>query len=404
MIQSCTSENTVGIPYILMSKASGSPLSLYWNPLCRREISRADQEYLVFQLGTIAKELSRFSFDRAGSLFEEGTIISIKTCLSRGLLLNSRCHIENLPRGPFTSEWDYHAAHLQAYKEHAKYLQLGHHCFFAPVPTRSDYSRDVDYAKASKTWSDFVTTHSKIDSSENRIDYILAGEMLGESMVELSNSYPGNSSQRSKPRFALQHPDLNVDNIFVDKDMYITCIIDWQFCTTVPLSVLSVAPNLPQPRRELDPSLTPLFQRGLGISAANSEDQGYEVFRGRLISLFSQILSFESTADFHLFEIIWGLLGNPVTCIPALFDSDQMKEHYRSLYYELKEEDQNETDITIKEAQYFGRDVEGLAIARKLTLVSEWSSRYHEPRLRKHCSPFIADKRLWNWVRDSLEI
>lgn len=104
-----------------------------------------------------------------------------------------------------------------------------------------------------------MTTYLKINSSENRINYILAGEMLGESMVELSNSYPGNSSQRSKPRFALQHPDLNVDNIFVDKDMHITCIINWQFYIIVPLSILSIAPNLLQPRRELNLSLILLF-------------------------------------------------------------------------------------------------------------------------------------------------
>jgi len=60
----------------------------------------------------------------------------------------------------------------------------------------------------------------------------------------------------------IHHPDLSVNNIFVDEEFNITCIIDWAFCSTVPLSILLTAPGLPQSRHELDESLLPMFEKG----------------------------------------------------------------------------------------------------------------------------------------------
>ena len=88
--------------------------------------------------------------------------------------------LEDINRGPFKSEKDYYEANVSAFLEHVKYLQLGHHCFFAPIPARSEYDDYAGFRKASGWWSDFVTVQSKIDGSDNRIDYVIAGEVLLE--------------------------------------------------------------------------------------------------------------------------------------------------------------------------------------------------------------------------------
>lgn len=263
--------------------------------------------------------LSRLSFGPAGSLFEEKEEFYVKTCLSRGLLLNQRYAIEDIPRRPFKSERDYYSAHLSAHFEQAEYFPLGHHCFLAPIPARSEYNNNAEFRKALDWWSDFVTVESKIGSSENRVNYVTAGEVLSDKMTNRIDDFSNGLANASEPRFAIHHPDLSVNNIFVDEESNISCIIDWAFCSIVPLSTLLTAPGLPQSRYELDVPLSSMFelgfQHGLKENTAphdfgTSSDLCKVLSRSRLMWLFSRILTFDSIADFHLFQAIWDLLGN----------------------------------------------------------------------------------------------
>ncbi len=142
-----------------MSKAHGSPLQRIWkdSEQNKPKVSQAQKIKIMFQLGVITWQLSRLCFDKAGSIFEEDGEFHIKTCLSRGLLLNERHSLGDINRGPFKSERDYYEAHVSAFLEHVKYLQLGHHCFFAPIPARSEYNDYTGFRKALDRWSDFVT-------------------------------------------------------------------------------------------------------------------------------------------------------------------------------------------------------------------------------------------------------
>ena len=60
-------------------------------------------------------------------------------------------------------------------------------------------------------------------------------------------------------RYPLYYPDLSISNIFVDSDFNITCITDWVFSSTVPISTLLVTPSLPYLRDEVDMTLVPTF-------------------------------------------------------------------------------------------------------------------------------------------------
>ena len=257
----------------------------------------------------------------------------------------------------------------------------------------------------------FVTVGSKIDSSENRVDYVVAGDVLSDQIRNLTGDFPNSPSNGSEPCFSIHHPDLSVNNIFVDVESNITCIIDWAFCSTVPLSTLLTAPGLPQSRDELDVSLLSMFELGFqhalkgNMTPHNTATDSYlckVLNQGRPMWLFSRILTFDSTADLHLFQLSQNLLEKSSQTAAELFRSKQTLQQYKSLHAELKKDDQTRSQIAKLQSEYFGHnDIERLAIARKLTLVPEWSSRYCEPRIRSHSNTFIADKRLWDWIRNS---
>ena len=397
-----------------MTKAHGLPLQHKWNTSETNrgaDISQGQKEKVVFQLGVITEHLSRLTFNQAGSLFENDGEYNIETCLSRGLILNERHTLEDIHRGPFQYAKEYYNAQVSAFIQHVKYLPLGHHCFFAPVPAPNEYNDYDQFRDASSWWSDFVTVQSKIDSSDNRADYVIAGEILSEIVTRLTDEGVRDTCE---PRFAMHHADLSVNNIYVDEDFNITCIIDWAFCSAVPLSMLLTAPGLPQSRHEMDVSLSSAFENGFRCSLKeNTRHQGFHtdstlcwmLSHSRPMWLLSRILSFDTTADYHLFKALWDLSHNYNQDVAEIFHLKQSSTYYVSLHSELEKEDQTIERVATLERAYF-RDDWRLAISRKLTLVSQWSLRYREPKvsgIRRNSGVFIADKRLWAWINDCLK-
>ncbi|MCJ1459583.1 hypothetical protein MMC28_009962, partial [Mycoblastus sanguinarius] len=265
---------------------------------------------------------------------------------------------------PFKSKRDYYEAQISAFIKHVKYLPLGHHCFFAPGPARSEYDDDAEFRKASDWWSDFVTVQSKIDSSDNRAEYIIAGEILSDTVTGWADDLL-NVLGDHEHRFAIHHPNLSVNNIYVDEDLNITYIIDWAFCSAVPLSILLTAPGLPQSRHEVDASLFPTFEHGFRHALEeNTRRQGVGTAtalccmlnRSRPMWLLSRVLSFDSTTDYHLFKALWDLTGSYDQDMAEFFRSKQSSKNYKSLHSELKEDDQTTEQVARLEGEYFRDD------------------------------------------------
>lgn len=415
---SASKDNEVGIPYMLQSIANGSPLEDTWkNPGADEpNITHADKVKIVTQLGAITCQLYQLRFPQAGSLFEEEGDFSVRTCLSRGMVLNERDELEDLPRGPFTSEHGFFQGHLSAFLQHVKYLPLGYHCLFAPIPASTDYKDPAHHRMAVDWWNDFVAVQSKIDSSHNRTDYVIVGEALLEMVNKWTSMASESLSGHDQQPFALHHPDLSVNNIFVDKDFNITCIIDWAFCSSVPLSMLLTAPGLPQSKDELDQALLTPFEAGFRealvdyIPSSNSHvrDNLAEILgRSRPMWLLSRIMSFDSTADYTLFNSIWESVGPPDQNLLEYLRSMQASDKYIALRTELAEDDPTDSQVAAEEAEFLSKDVQKRAIARKLTLVSDWSSRYRKGGnargIRRDGTVFVADRRLWQWIHDCLQ-
>jgi len=206
------------------------------------------------QLRATTSQLLNMRFDKIGSLTEEDGECRVKKCLSPTLIWHERDYLDDdVPRGPFRHDHDYYESLLSAFPLHVKELPLEQHVFFAPIPELKEFEIILSQWSAVSRWNDFVAVGSKIDNSKNRLDYCIAGHFLRK-MIPLNlisrQSFATNG-------FPLYHPDLSTSNIFVDDDFNITCIIDWAFSSTVPISTLLMAPSLPHPRDEVDTALVP---------------------------------------------------------------------------------------------------------------------------------------------------
>ncbi|KAL3496392.1 hypothetical protein BJX62DRAFT_119369 [Aspergillus germanicus] len=116
------------------------------------------------------------------------------------------------------------------------------------LPTSPNYHWSTTYSTHrylfSKRRHDYATMGSKIRSRKNRLDYTAARILLMDIVPWLSGIDTGTGCDG----FPLYHPDLSTQNIFVDDDLNITCIIDWAFASSVPPAMLLVCPGLPHPR------------------------------------------------------------------------------------------------------------------------------------------------------------
>lgn len=193
-------------------------------------------ENIPSQLGAIVLHLWQIRLDKIGSLFQGGNDgFAVGECLSPSLAWQHRDSLEGIDRGPFSDEHAYINALISAYVSHAEELPLAPHALFAPVPDISEYPCWASYKTAVNRWNDFVSIGQKIEHSNNRFAYCIAGQLMREMSLHL---YSGTGSMG----FPLSHPDLHTGNIFVDDDSNITCVIDWASTTSVlPTEVLATS-------------------------------------------------------------------------------------------------------------------------------------------------------------------
>ncbi|RAK98725.1 phosphotransferase family protein [Aspergillus ibericus CBS 121593] len=400
-----SSDNEIGVPFIFMSVAPGRPLSKTWRPATSPQpsLETPAKAKVLSQLGGITWKLSQLRFDKIGSLFEADAAFEIKECLSRGHMLHQRYCLD-IPRGPFASEVDFHDSLVSAFTEQAEILQLSHHCFVAPVPSREDYESSIKFQGAVDLWNDFVTVGRKTDSSDNRLDYIIAGDALRDILRKCP--LPAVNSDT----FPLCHPDLSVNNIYVDDEYNITCVIDWAFASSIPESMLLTVPGLPQYRDEIPPELHKSFIDGfLAAMPGSMEDRSTRRYRDALersqISWnVSRLLNLDSIADYSLFARVWRAAHGPHEGIGPYFSQKRRSPHYIRLYKEVQQEDQPLAKIERDENDYFQNQELRKTIAKKLTLMSGWKAQYTaDAPQRLRTDMFVASPSLWRWIQECME-
>ena len=402
-----SSDNEIGVPYILQSKAPGRSLASYnWSGLPDEEVqvpgiyhppplplSDKDREKIMSQLGAIMSELSDHPFEKIGSLFSDDGAggYKIGECLSPSLTWQDRDSLEELDRGPFDEERSYLESLISAFTMHAKELPLTPHIFTAPVPDEQDYQSRSSLRAAGGRWNNFVAIGAKIDSGKNRLLYCIAGQFLREMIPHLLT---GLSS------FTLSHPDLHLGNIYVDDDFNITSIIDWSSSSSGPITELLATPPLASSAEPTAEFLVAAFrsgfrQRGSRIVPDPTHAHLWEISE-RLWS-FTRLVRLLSKNDYEhfrrLFELVYKTSADEAgdgRGLLWLFHERANRDENRALLAELQEEDMTREELEKRERAHFppSRTVNSdvLAVARKLTLMSEMNP------------VFFADHRLWKWI------
>ncbi|KAF5622984.1 RNase H domain protein [Fusarium sp. NRRL 52700] len=388
--------NDIGVPYILMSKARGRPLSDYdWIELSRIEgypsrrpllpMTDQDRENVMAQLGTIMSQLLDIHFDKIGSPFQDSNgNYSVGECLSPSLLWQHRDELEGIDRGPFDQESQYLRSLISAFRAHAEELSLAPHSFFAPIPDPFEYPTWASYCKAVDRWQTFCSIDDKVEGNKNRLDFCIAAQLLNEMAPNLASS---------EKRFVLCHPDLHTGNIFVDDDFNITCIIDWSSASASPTAELLSTPGLNGSLSPPNSSLVTAFRSGFSNRDQVLGSQQWE--RADKMWYFLRLVRMLSTQDYTLFKSLFDLVYNGnADNIPRLFHERSMQEAGQAQLAQLCEgESEEEDDEITQEGDVNGQtnvSVE-VVVARKLTLMYKMNSN------------FVADKRLWLWIENVLE-
>ena len=188
----------------------------------------------------------------------------------------------------------------------------------------------------------------------------------------------------------LFHPDLSCQNIFVDDELNISCIIDWAFALSVPQSMLLVCPGLPHPRDRIQPSLINPFSRAFVAAGGFDGEKDLRFSYGSIFWTFSCLVNLDALQDhLHFSEFLQALTGQEVyPYLHRLREREETKQIYQSLLtYEVDEEGPDKD-----EKRYFSCvGHERYALSQHLTMIAEMNK------------DFVADKRLWKWISRYLE-
>ena len=198
-------------------------------------MSQDERDKILTQLGGFVYELSSLRFSKIGS--EHGDF-EIGQCLRIATLLYGRAE-KNVPRGPFSTAKDYYSVFAAVQADDIWHTDLFGGSFFDPLPRWEDFPngfKDPEYRLSMDAWNkraDYI-----VDSVENKVDYKIFADLLAEMIPDMAHD-----SQNDE--FPLEHSDLGIQNMFVDDEFNITCIIDWELCSTVPLETLITHAPLP---------------------------------------------------------------------------------------------------------------------------------------------------------------
>ncbi|KAF5251266.1 hypothetical protein FANTH_3558 [Fusarium anthophilum] len=351
--------NEIGVPYILMSKASGRPLSDYdWIELSRIQGYTSRRPLLL---------MTHRDREKIGSLFQGSNgNYSVGECLSPSFLWQHRDELEGIDRGPFDQESQYLRSLISAFKAHAEELSLTPHSFFAPIPDPFEYPNWASYRKAVERWQNFCSIGDKVEGNKNRLDFCIAGQFLNELIPHLASE---------EARFVLCHPDLHLGNIFIDEDFDITCIIDWSSASTSPLAELLSTPGLNGSLSPPNPSLVTAFRSALSNRGQVLGHQQWERTDRmcRCLTLYTK-----RTQTIFLGSSMRGACKKAGQAQFAKLCQGESEEEEDEPTQ--KDDNNGQTNISVE-----------VVVARKLTLMHEMNSN------------FVADKRLWLWIESVLE-
>ncbi|EEQ92474.2 uncharacterized protein BDCG_07594 [Blastomyces dermatitidis ER-3] len=218
------------------------------------------------------------------------------------------------------------------------------------------------------------------------LDYYVAGLRLEEMIPSLVNDLETRCGEPGG--FPLHHPDLSLNNIFIDDHCNITCIIDWAFSFFAPSTILLSTPGLPHPRDECKPSLTCAFRSGFINNGVTTCSDAWK--KTRMAWLFMRLVSLDGLQDYHYFTELYLLINKqPAEELFTKFQQQYAKHEVMNMHWILSADDQSPSEIKQSEKVYFVNvGAERHALALKIRLVSMLNRS------------FVADRQLWHWIEE----
>ncbi|KAM5461786.1 hypothetical protein MferCBS49748_007070 [Microsporum ferrugineum] len=296
-------DNEVGTEYIIMEKATGKPLTDRWFDLTPKEMLKLVTSYV-----DIEKKLFSFPFGAHGSLYYKD---ALPRNLQASLYASGQSGGDSrFCIGPITDYmfWRGRRAAFDLdrgpWGDHCQYLQ-------------SIGQRELEWTQkfGKPMMNDFP--HNAIEGIPREIPQGIYIDLLKKYLSLAPYILPQDPADPLN-RPTLRHPDLNPSNIFVSEEGEITCLIDWQYTTILPL--LLVAGNPPmfdnpdsEPPKDLkQPSLPPDYD----TLSAEEKSHADELHRRRML--------FWTAMDWN---VILGKRAGTVEC-PVQFTKEEEEEFF----------------------------------------------------------------------------
>ncbi|RAL06576.1 uncharacterized protein BO97DRAFT_474195 [Aspergillus homomorphus CBS 101889] len=238
---SSDSSNPVGSEYILEEKARGQALGKLW-----AQMSMPSRCEIIDQVINIEKKLTSVSFSKHGCIYHT-SVLSSKIPVYDSL--DSMLDSASLPEVRQTSKLSRFTIgpsnDRRMWQSERKFLKLD----WGPWSNPADYAMAL--GKNELSWAQSqarprINPYRSIDKPESPEEY----RSLLERYLRIS-PYLIPGPETGEPLNTLSHPDLHLDNIFIDPDTnQITSIIDWQLAAVAPICLQRPHPQM----LELSPS------------------------------------------------------------------------------------------------------------------------------------------------------
>ncbi|PTU18712.1 hypothetical protein P175DRAFT_0442082, partial [Aspergillus ochraceoroseus IBT 24754] len=288
--------NPVGAEYIIEEKARGEPLGKLWDGL-----STARRLEIVDQVVDMEKKLATISFPKHGCIYYESDLKSRSLSYERldipigSSSVSSLCAKSALPDfviGPSTNPrfWEGERATMK--------LDRG------PWNTAAEYA--IAIGKNEQKWAESyaqprMNFYRSLEHHEVPHDYI----SLLKRYVTLA-PYLVSTSMSIEQANRISHPDLHLDNIFVDPTTSeITGIIDWQHVSASPTIMQRLYPQM------------------LELSAAEQSDK-YKDERILLDHYLDAVKEADPLRWKALCEPFLKIVTKPISLVPGCWDWEDL--------------------------------------------------------------------------------
>ena len=266
-----TTDNEIGVPYVLMEFVDGFSVDELWfddtgpTPLDVRRIR------ILETLAQAMSELSKFQFDKIGSLqFESNSFLSPIT-IGEFNVPDEAADLEDMKNGV----------------------------------DRGPHFRKIGPFDSSCAYFEALLSMQKTPQDQ----FTIGLHQLLRMMIRcLPPSITAEQTDRES--FVFAHPDLDVQNVLVSEDGTLTGLIDWDNVHTVPRCIgYSRYPSWIT--RDWDPNKYGYGKAGCRTENSPDELEYFrEIYAGHMTSVLSE--TFDYSTKSHLFEAVWIAASSPI--------------------------------------------------------------------------------------------